>query len=54
MNSQNEKDEYNSDGTKKTEKEKQKEVDFKKQAEKINKDKEPTAEDAKRERDISI
>ena len=53
MNSQNEKDEYNSDGTKKTEKEKQKEVDFKKQAEKINKDKEPTAEDAKRERDIS-
>ena len=53
MNSQDEKDEYNSDGTKKTEKEKQKEVDFKKQAEKINKDKEPTAEDAKRERDIS-
>lgn len=53
MNSQNEKDEYNSDGTKKTEKEKQKEVDFKKQAKKINKDKEPTAEDAKRERDIS-
>ena len=53
MNSQNNKDEYNADGTKKTEKEKQKEVDFKKQAEKINKDKEPTAEDAKRERDIS-
>ena len=53
MNSQNKKDEYNADGTKKTEKEKQKEVDFKKQAEKINKDKEPTAEDAKRERDIS-
>ena len=53
MNSQDEKDEYNSDGTKKTEKEKQKEVDFKKQVEKINKDKEPTAEDAKRERDIS-
>ena len=53
MNSQNKKDEYNEDGTKKTEKEKQKEVDFKKQAEKINKDKEPTAEDAKRERDIS-
>ena len=53
MNSQNKKDEYNEDGTKKTEKEKQKEVDFKNQAEKINKDKEPTAEDAKRERDIS-
>ena len=53
MNSQNKKDEYNADGTKKTEKEKQKEVDFKKQAEKINKDKEPMAEDAKRERDIS-
>lgn len=53
MNSQNKKDEYNEDGTKKTEKEKQKEVDFKKQAEKINKDKEPTAEDVKRERDIS-
>ena len=53
MNSQNKKDEYNEDGTKKTEKEKQKEVDFKKQAEKINKDKEPTAEDVKKERDIS-
>ena len=30
MNSKNNKDEYNADGTKKTEKEKQKEVDFKK------------------------